>query len=197
MSASKNHITLKLSFKPIFIFLILIGLIMAAIYLFPKLPLESLKTQKLLTYKNDEHGVSFKYPAYLVLEEETSTEHSSLLVRFTGQECSQIPMEERAHIPYLYFNIQEKDIGPENAASPCTQSPNCRPSTKIGPFYLENGLKAEIFELFGVSSDGIFLSVKHQGLNYVFSTSEAPVNCGEKYDYIPEVFQMANSLAVK
>jgi hypothetical protein len=196
MPASKSHITLKLSFKPILIFLVLIGLVLAGIYLYPQLPLKSLG-KNMRSYKNDEYGVSFQYPDYLVLEEETQTEQSKLLIRFTGQECSQIPMEERAHIPYLYFNIQEKDIGPEDMSNPCAQSPNCRASTKIGPFYLENGLKAEIFELFGVSSDGIFLSVKHQGLNYVFSTSEAPVNCGEKYDYIPEIFQMANSLVLK
>lgn len=196
--AQSDKISFEISLKSIFILLVVVLLVILGVFYSPKLINKFKSKQRMLVYTNEEYGVSFKYPDYLVLEDESSSDNSLLIIRFTGEECSsEKDVLKRPHIPYLYFNIQKKDIGAPETADPCSsRSPNCRASTNIGPFKLENGLEAEIFELFGTSSDGIFLSVKEKGLNYVFSTSEAPVACGEKYDYIPEVFQVANSLRI-
>lgn len=161
----------------------------------PKSPLGKTK-QKMLVYKNEKYGVKFKYPSSLVLEEEVTESENLLTLRLIGKACSHIPLMERPNFPSLTFSVsQETDSG--TTIGYCKSStPNCRGGTEIGPFNLQNGMEAKIKKVFGVSTDAISLSINHEGLIYRFGTTDTATNCGEKFNYIPEIFQMANSLSV-
>lgn len=196
MSKSKENITLELSSKGIIIFLLIIILIGAGVFFLPKLVKKiSLKKAqpKMLVYKNKEHGVSFQYPSSLVLEEEVTSGENLLTLRFIGKACSHIPLMERPNFPSLTFSISQKDDSQKGIGFCKSNSPNCRGGTRIGPFYLENEMEAEIYKVFGTSTDAIGISIAHEGLVYKFGTTDTATNCGEKYNYILEIFQMANS----
>jgi hypothetical protein len=186
-----NNITLKLSLKSLLILVAVMGLIIFAIS-----SLSKKSQEKMLVYDNKKFGVKFQYPASLVLEEEVSSGENLLTLEFIGQACSHIPPRERPNFPSLSFSIKPQETAKKGIGFCQSDSPNCRGGTTIGPFNLVSGLEAEIDKVFGVSTDATGISLNHQGLVYRFATTSTATNCGDKFDYLPEIFQMANSLKI-